>query len=126
MLTLVEDRNKIHGYLRAEMNKAAPNLTFLVGEVVGARLIAECGSLINLAKLPGSAIQMLGAKKAFLGAPKYGLICHANLVAQATTSKHKKKLARSLAAKIALAVRCDLMGDSRDNSMRLKMRAEVY
>jgi len=45
------------------MNTIAPNLTALVGELVGARLIAHGGSLLNLAKQPGSTIQILGAEK---------------------------------------------------------------
>ena len=46
------------------MAAVAPNLTVLVGELVGARLIAHVGSLINLAKAPASTIQILGAEKA--------------------------------------------------------------
>jgi len=42
----------------------APKLTVLVGELVGARLIADAGSLMNLAKHPASAVQFLGAEKA--------------------------------------------------------------
>ena len=32
------------------MNAIAPNLTIMLGELVGARLISHAGSLINLAK----------------------------------------------------------------------------
>ena len=42
----------------------APNLTTVVGELVGARLIAHAGSLMNLAKQPASTVQILGAEKA--------------------------------------------------------------
>jgi nucleolar protein 58 len=48
------------------MNTIAPNLTALVGELVGARLISHGGSLLNLAKQPGSTIQILGAEKVSL------------------------------------------------------------
>ena len=41
----------------------APNLTTVVGELVGARLIAHAGSLMNLAKQPASTVQILGAEK---------------------------------------------------------------
>lgn len=68
----------------------APNLTALVGELVGARLIAHAGSLLSLAKHPASTVQILGAEKALFRAlktkhdtPKYGLIFHASLVGQA-------------------------------------------
>jgi hypothetical protein len=46
------------------MTAIAPNLTVLVGELVGARLIAHAGSLISLAKQPASTVQILGAEKA--------------------------------------------------------------
>ena len=42
------------------MNAIAPNLTCMVGELVGARLIAHAGSLLNLAKAPASTVQILG------------------------------------------------------------------
>ena len=46
------------------MMAIAPNLTILVGELVGARLISHAGSLMNLAKHPASTVQILGAEKA--------------------------------------------------------------
>jgi len=46
------------------MGQVAPNLANLIGEQVGARLIAHAGSLTNLAKYPASTIQILGAEKA--------------------------------------------------------------
>ena len=79
------------------MAAIAPNLTVLVGDLVGARLIAHAGSLLNLAKHPASTVQILGAEKALFRAlktrqdtPKYGLIYHASMVGQAAP-KHKGK-----------------------------------
>lgn len=51
------------------MQAIAPNLTVLVGELVGARLIAHAGSLLNLAKHPASTVQILGAEKALFRYP---------------------------------------------------------
>ncbi len=56
-------RTSLFEYLRNRMNAIAPNLTIMVGELVGARLIAHAGSLINLAKSPASTVQILGAEK---------------------------------------------------------------
>ncbi len=50
--------------LHPSMNAIAPNLTVMVGELVGARLIAHAGSLLSLAKHPASTVQILGAEKA--------------------------------------------------------------
>ena len=112
---LTEHRQNLGTYLSTRMQALAPNLTALVGELVGARLIAHAGSLMNLAKSPGSTIQILGAEKALFRAlktkhdtPKYGLIYHASLIGQAT-GKNKGKIARMLAAKSALGLRVDAL-----------------
>ncbi|XP_013616261.1 PREDICTED: probable nucleolar protein 5-1 [Brassica oleracea var. oleracea] len=135
VLSLAEYRAQLYDYLKSRMNTIAPNLTALVGELVGARLISHGGSLLNLAKQPGSTVQILGAEKALFRAlktkhntPKYGLIFHASVVGQAGR-KNKPRIARSLAAKAALSIRCDALGDAGDNSMgvenRLKLEARL-
>jgi RNA processing factor Prp31 len=45
-----EYRESLSEYLKNRMNAIAPNLTIMLGELVGARLISHAGSLINLAK----------------------------------------------------------------------------
>ncbi|KAL0220639.1 hypothetical protein RCL1_000493 [Eukaryota sp. TZLM3-RCL] len=111
-------RTQLYDYLKQRMAVVAPNLTMMVGEMVGARLIAHAGSLVSLAKHPASTVQIIGAEKALFRAlrgkkdtPKYGLIYHASVVGQAQ-NKDKGKISRSLAAKTALAVRVDALGDS--------------
>ncbi|KAF4820477.1 Nucleolar protein 58 [Colletotrichum siamense] len=117
-ITYSEYRAQLSNYLETRMRALAPNLTALVGYLVGARLIAHAGSLINLAKAPSSTIQIFGAEKALFRAlktkhdtPKYGIIYHSSLVGQAT-GKNKGKIARSLAAKTALGLRVDALGDT--------------
>ncbi|KXT11025.1 hypothetical protein AC579_7328 [Pseudocercospora musae] len=112
-----EYRAQLSSYLSARMQAIAPNLTALVGELVGARLIAHAGSLMNLAKSPASTIQILGAEKALFRAlktkhdtPKYGLIYHASLIGQAS-GKNKGKIARMLATKSTLGLRVDALSD---------------
>ncbi len=63
VIQLSEYRAQLFEYLRSRMNAIAPNLTVVVGELVGARLIAHAGSLMNLAKYPASTVQILGAEK---------------------------------------------------------------
>lgn len=64
VMDLSEYRKKLYDYLVTKMNDIAPNLTSLIGEMVGARLISHAGSLTNLAKCPSSTLQILGAEKA--------------------------------------------------------------
>ena len=112
-----EYRQQLSSYLTARMQAIAPNLTALVGDLVGARLIAHAGSLMNLAKSPASTVQILGAEKALFRAlktkhdtPKYGLIYHASLIGQAS-GKNKGKIARMLATKATLGLRVDALSD---------------
>ena len=73
------------------MHTVAPNLSTLIGEVVGARLISHAGSLTNLSKQAASTVQILGAEKALFRAlktkgntPKYGLIYHSSFIGKAS------------------------------------------
>ena len=64
VVALSEYRKNLFSYLSSKMHSVAPNLSALIGEVVGARLIAHAGSLTNLSKYPASTVQILGAEKA--------------------------------------------------------------
>merc|ERR1712010_69058 len=128
VVEIQEYRGQLYEYLKNRMAAIAPNLTILVGELVGARLIAHAGSLMNLAKHPASTVQILGAEKALFRAlktkkdtPKYGLIYHASLIGQAQP-KHKGKISRVLAAKCALSVRVDALGDTSEATIGLEDR----
>lgn len=70
VIDLSEYRAQLYDYLKSRMNAIAPNLTVLVGELVGARLIAHAGSLINLAKQPASTVQVGGQQPRSWGAPR--------------------------------------------------------
>merc|ERR1712038_382783 len=131
VVEIQEYRGQLYEYLKNRMMAIAPNLTVLVGELVGARLIAHAGSLMNLAKHPASTVQILGAEKALFKAlktkhdtPKYGLIYHAQLVGQAS-SKLKGKVSRMLAAKAAIATRVDALGEETNTDLGIEHRAKV-
>lgn len=131
VIALAEYRGQLFDYLKSRMQAIAPNLTVLVGELVGARLIAHAGSLLNLAKHPASTVQILGAEKALFRAlktkhetPKYGLIYHASLIGQAAP-KFKGKISRVLAAKCALSIRVDALGEAADATIGLESRTKV-
>lgn len=56
--------------------------------------------------------------------PKYGLIYHASLIGQAAP-KFKGKISRVLAAKSALSIRMDALGDTTEASIGIESRAKV-
>lgn len=131
VINMMEYRATLFDYLKNRMHAIAPNLTMMVGELVGARLIAHAGSLMNLAKQPASTVQILGAEKALFRAlktkhdtPKYGLIYHASLVGQ-TQPKNKGKISRVLAAKTALSIRVDALGESSEPTVAVEAREKV-
>eukprot|EP01134_Creolimax_fragrantissima_P004786 CFRG4786T1 len=131
VISIGEYRTQLFDYLKARMNAIAPNLTCMVGELVGARLISHAGSLLNLAKYPASTVQILGAEKALFRAlktksdtPKYGLIYHASLVGQ-SAPKNKGKISRVLAAKTSLSARVDALGDKDNATIGIDSRAKV-
>jgi nucleolar protein 58 len=122
-------RQNLAEYLKNRMSAVAPNLTQLVGELVGAKLISHSGSLMNLAKQPASTIQILGAEKALFRAlktkkatPKYGLIYNASIVGQAN-NKLKGKISRTLANKAALCCRSDALAEVADGALGIKNRS---
>ena len=86
-MALTTYRASLNTYLTTRMDTLAPNLSKLVGDTIGAKLIAHGGTLINLAKTPASTIQLIGAEKALFRAlktksktTKYGVIYHAEMV----------------------------------------------
>ncbi|CAN6295092.1 unnamed protein product [Urochloa humidicola] len=131
VMNLSEYRKNLYEYLVTKMNDIAPNLTSLIGEVVGARLISHAGSLSNLAKCPASTLQILGAEKALFRAlktrgntPKYGLIFHSSFIGRATT-KNKGRMARYLANKCSIASRIDCYSEASTSVFGQKLREQV-
>lgn len=115
-------REQLQEYLKDRMNAVAPNLTCLIGEMVGSKLIAHSGSLTNLAKYPASTIQILGAEKALFRAlktkgktPKYGLIFNSTFIGRAG-QKNKGRISRYLANKCAIASRIDSFSEKQTGS----------
>merc|ERR1711871_1785656 len=119
------------GYLEEKMSTVAPNLSALIGEMVGARLISHAGSLTNLAKYPASTVQILGAEKALFRAlktkgntPKYGLIYHSSFIGRAS-AKNKGRISRYLANKCAIASRIDSFIDEPTSAYGEQLRDQV-
>jgi nucleolar protein 56 len=104
-------------YLQSLMDEAARNLNAIAGSLIGAKLIALAGSLKNMAEMPASTIQVLGAERALFRhlrnksskPPKYRVIMQHPLIANAKRQMHGK-VSRALASKISIAVKMDYFG----------------
>jgi nucleolar protein 56 len=106
-------RSQHEKYLENLMKKYCPNLLELAGITIGAKLLELSKGLKNLALLPSSTIQLLGAEKALFRhlksgnkSPKYGVLFQHPLVQNAHSSE-KGKAARMLADKLSLCARLD-------------------
>ncbi|MGD0160364.1 MAG: C/D box methylation guide ribonucleoprotein complex aNOP56 subunit [Candidatus Bathyarchaeia archaeon] len=113
---LYQLRQDLEGYIDKTMEEVAPNTKYMVGALLGARLIAVAGGLTNLAKRPASTIQILGAEKALFRSlktgtrpPKHGMIFQHTIIHDAKRWQ-RGKIARALAGKLAIATRADAFG----------------
>ncbi|AFK21731.1 hypothetical protein [Pyrococcus sp. ST04] len=106
-------RRELEDYIDRAMDDVAPNLKALVGAKLAARLISLAGGLRELAMMPSSTIQVLGAEKALFrhlrtGAkpPKHGVIYQYPAINRSPWWQ-RGKIARALAGKLAIAARVD-------------------
>ncbi len=112
-LELYNLRQTLQDYADSIVGEVASNVHALVGSLLAARLIALAGGLTNLAKMPASTIQVLGAEKALFRAlktgtrpPKHGIIFQDTLIHDAKKWQ-RGKMSRALAGKLAIAARTD-------------------
>jgi nucleolar protein 56 len=132
ILDLYRLRTDFETYLDSTMSEVAPNIQCLVGSLLGARLIAVSGGLMNLAKRPASTIQVLGAEKALFRSlktgtrpPKHGLIFQHTLLHDAKRWQ-RGKIARAVAGKLAIAARADAFGRrSIGNELKIEMEKRI-
>jgi nucleolar protein 56 len=116
VLELYQLRQALENYLNTTMEEVTPNVKAIASSSLGARLITLAGGLTNLAKMPSSTIQVLGAEKALFrslktGArpPKHGIIFQHALLHEAKKWQ-RGKIARAMAGKLAIAARADAFG----------------
>src|SRR3989442_15194111 len=121
-------REAAEKYTDKIMEEVAPNMTTVLGAVLSAKLISMAGGLENIAKMPASTLQVLGAEKALFrtiktGArpPKHGIIFQYGPIHQ-SPKWLRGKIARAVAGKIAIAARMDAFGGNNEGE---KMRSAL-
>lgn len=112
-----ERKARLEEFIKKEMENNAPNISFIVGPIIGSRLITKAGGLNRLSRLPSGTIQVLGAEKALFrhlkdgsNPPKHGIIFQHPLIHRAPYWQ-RGKIARTFASKIALAAKIDEHSD---------------
>jgi nucleolar protein 56 len=115
-LRLTGSSRGIEKALEERVPAEAPNVSALLGPLLGARMIAQAGGLDRLSRLPASTIQVLGAERAFFEhlrghapPPRHGLL-FLHPAIQSAPRTARGKLARALAGKVAIAARLDWEG----------------
>lgn len=129
---LYKFRENSEKYVDEAMKQVAPNMSAVVGSSLSARLISIAGSLENLAKMPASTLQVLGAEKALFrslktGArpPKHGVIFQYTAIHQSPRWQ-RGKIARALAGKLSIAARIDsFSGDFMGEKLRDEVNKKV-
>ncbi|HWQ64766.1 MAG TPA: hypothetical protein VN429_10155, partial [Methanospirillum sp.] len=113
LVSMKESRGKLVRDISARCEKILPNCSNIVGPLVAARLLLEVGSMSRLCRMPASKIQVLGARNALFShlssgspPPKHGLIFEHKRI-HAASRKIRGKVARTLAANLAIAFRID-------------------
>jgi nucleolar protein 56 len=108
-------RKNIEDYEIKLANEICPNLSYLAGPTLAAKLVSQAGGLKRLATMPSSTIQVLGAEKALFKhlksgsrPPKHGLIFQHPLISTSPKSV-RGKISRLLAARLAIAAKADFL-----------------
>ncbi len=131
ILELFDLRNTLEKHIETQMELVAPNISGILGAVVGARILARAGSLKKLAFMPASTIQVLGAEKALFRSlktgsqpPKHGLLFQHALV-HAAPRWQRGKIARAISTKAAIAARVDVYGSGRNQMLFEKLNVRI-
>ncbi len=113
LMEVNSEKQELEGYIETNMKEHASNVTHLAGPLIGARLICLAGGLEDLAKMPSSTVQLLGAEKALFRhikegtkPPKHGVIFQHPLLHKAPYWQ-RGNIARAFAGKISIAARPD-------------------
>jgi nucleolar protein 56 len=113
VLSLRESRERLEAVVESAATDLFPNLASQAGPVLAARLISRAGGLERLAKMPSSALQLLGAEKALFkhlcghaSSPKHGMI-YRHPAVYGAPRRMRGRMARALAGKLAIAARVD-------------------
>lgn len=114
IIKLYELREELEKYEEELCSEVCPNMAYVGGPHLAAKLISHVGSLRKLALLPASTIQVIGAEKALfkhlrnkkIKPPKHGLIFQHVKVSN-SPRKVRGKIARTLASKLTSAAKAD-------------------
>jgi nucleolar protein 56 len=132
LMNLFKERDRLEKYISQTMEEAAPKLAQIAGPVLGARLIAQAGSLERLALKASTEVQLLGARKAVFRhlrhgqlPPKHGLV-FVHPAVSGSQGHQRGKAAKVLGSYIARAARSDAFESDMDiDELKAKLDTKI-
>jgi U4/U6 small nuclear ribonucleoprotein PRP31 len=109
MEEIIRVQSLLMDYIEKHMEGLAPSVCALIGPRVAAKLLAITGDLAALSKIPSCNLQVLGQVKqsrATHSTHHEGVLMECDLVQRCPKPMRRKAL-KVVAAKLALAIRCD-------------------
>ncbi|KHJ43460.1 snoRNA binding domain protein [Trichuris suis] len=130
-LELNKAKGRIYEFVEARMAYIAPNLSYVVGPEIAAKLMGTAGGITQLSKIPACNLLVLGAHKRALSGfssttilPHTGYVYYTSLV-QMLPPDLRRRGARLVAAKCTLAARVDAIHAYPDSSVGRQLAEEI-
>ena len=130
-IKLNDYKKRIFDYVESRMAFIAPNLSTIIGASTAAKLMGAAGGLTALSKMPANHVALLGQQKKVLAGysqsstlPHTGFIYYSELV-QKLPPDLRRKVARVVGSKCALAARVDSFHESHKESIGQAFREEI-
>ena len=131
-------QEEITKFIESRMEGLAPSISALIGPSLAARMVGLAGGLQSFSKIPACNLQVLGqhvrtssiqSARVLSNAKHHqGILAECDLVQKCPTALQKKAL-KAVAAKLALAARCDFVnvdaGRSRTATAGQSLRHEL-
>ncbi|MDO5852044.1 MAG: ATP-binding protein [Methanobacteriaceae archaeon] len=128
---LQKSKQDLNEFIDVKIKEIAPNLYNIAGANLAAKLISHTRSLHDLAFLPASVIQVIGAEKAMFrhlktgdNPPKHGLIYQHPYV-RGSNWWVRGKISRAVATKISIAARIDYFSGDFNEDLKINLDKQV-
>ncbi len=131
MVHLFEIRRLLSCQVQEIAGVLMPNTSALIGPLVASRLMTAAGGLKQLAELPASTVQVIGARSALFShlvagtpPPKHGILYQHSRVHRAPAQR-RGRVSRALAAVVVIAARIDWYRKEKDPAFLATAEAKI-